>query len=81
LKDRLRASPFICGADFTAADCVVGQNVVWARAYDMCTDDVFRRYHDRLATRPAFQRAYADAVGFTKEIPVDKQACVESFTG
>lgn len=81
LKDRLRASPYICGADFTAADCVVGHNVVWARAYGMCTDDVFRRYHDRLATRPAFQRAYADAVGFTKEIPADKQACVESFTG
>jgi hypothetical protein len=47
----------------------------------MCTDDVFRRYHDRLAARLAFQRAYADAVGFTKEIPVDKQACVKSFTG
>jgi glutathione S-transferase len=81
LKDRLRASPFICGEDFTAADCVVGHNVVWARAYGMCTDDVFCRYHDRLATRPAFQRAHADAVGFTKEIPADKQACVESFTG
>jgi glutathione S-transferase len=81
LKDRLRAAPFICGEHFTAADCVVGHNVFWARAYEMCTDEVFAQYRRRLSSRAAFQWAYADAVGFTREVPAQKQAWVESFTG
>jgi len=47
----------------------------------MCTDDVFRRYHERIASRPAFQWAYADAAGFRLEVPAEKRACVASFTG
>jgi glutathione S-transferase len=81
LKDRLSAAPYICGEDFSAVDCVMGQNVIWARAYGMCTDDVFRRYHERIASRPAFQWAYADAAGFRLEVPAEKRACVASFTG
>jgi glutathione S-transferase len=81
LKDRLNAVPYICGEDFSAVDCIMGHNVIWARAYGMCTDDAFRRYHERISSRPAFKRAYADAVGFTVEIPRDKRACASSFTG
>jgi glutathione S-transferase len=81
LRDRLNAAPYVCGEDFSAADCIMGHNIVWARTYGMCTDDAFRRYHERIASRPAFQRAYADAVGYTVEIPADKQAYARSFTG
>jgi len=30
LKARLDAAPYICGEDFTAADCIIGHNVIWA---------------------------------------------------
>lgn len=81
LRDRLNAVPYICGEDFSAVDCVMGHNVIWARAYGMCRDDAFRRYHERIAARPAFKWAYADAAGFQLEIPAEKRAAVRSFTG
>jgi glutathione S-transferase len=58
---RLAQAPWICGEWFTAADCVVGHNVRWARGYGLCRGDVFRRYLGALSERPAFARAFADA--------------------
>lgn len=64
LAARLSAGGFICGADFTAADCIVGHDVLWARGYGLCGDEVFSGYVDRLAARPAFLKAFADRDDF-----------------
>jgi glutathione S-transferase len=61
LAARLGAGGFTCGAEFSAADCVIGHNVAWARGYGLCRDDVFRAYLSRLSKRPAFAAAFADA--------------------
>jgi glutathione S-transferase len=80
LAQRLARAPFICGDTFTAADCVVGHSVMWARGYGMCRDDVFRGYMSRLSKRPAFLAAFADAGEFVPEVPQEK-ALVGKFTG
>jgi len=80
LAQRLEAGPFICGAAFTAADCVVGHSVTWARGYGLCRDEVFRNYVSRLSKRPAFASAFADAREFSPEVPQDT-ALVARFTG
>lgn len=69
LAGRLQRGGFICGEAFTAADCVIGHNVTWARAYAMCTDEIFSTYLSRLAKRPAFRAAFADARDFSPEPP------------
>lgn len=66
LKARLDQTGHICGAEFTAADCIVGHNVHWAKAYGLCQDHVFSDYLARLEARPAYQLAYADADQFGK---------------
>jgi glutathione S-transferase len=81
LRARLDAAPYICGQDFSAADCIIGHNVIWARAYGLCYDDAFRYYQARISSRPAFLRAYADAAGMTAEVPREKRAVMETFTG
>ncbi len=60
LKARLDRGPYILGASFSAADCVMGHNVLWASLYGLCADDCFASYLERLAARPAFQAAFAD---------------------
>jgi glutathione S-transferase len=60
LADRLTRGAYICGSDFTAADIVIGHNVAWARAYDLCQQDVFDAYISRLAERPAYRSAFDD---------------------
>ncbi|MCG8442185.1 MAG: glutathione S-transferase family protein [Caulobacterales bacterium] len=80
LAARLQRHAFICGEAFTAADCVIGHNVVWARGYGQCQDDVFRAYLSRVSKRPAFVAAFADAREFTPEVPAGK-AILEKFTG
>jgi glutathione S-transferase len=77
---RLERAPFICGERFTAADCIVGHSVTWARGYGLCRPELFRRYVSTLAKRPAFVRAFADAREFSPEVPQDK-ALVSRFTG
>jgi glutathione S-transferase len=64
LLKRLTAHPYICGDSFTAADCMMGQNINWARAYKLCQDDMFYAYMKRMKQRPAFQKAFADAHEF-----------------
>jgi len=60
LEARLKAHKHICGDEFTAADCIMAQNINWAGAYGYCRSKVFKAYMLRLAKRPAFQQAYAD---------------------
>jgi glutathione S-transferase len=69
LAARLGNHAFICGDTFTAADCVIGHNVTWARGYGMCQDAVFRRYLSHISKRPAFARAFADAASFNPKPP------------
>ncbi len=57
---RLGKTAFICGDAFSAVDCVMGQNVLWAQAYGLCQPAQFGDYVARLSERPAFARAYAD---------------------
>lgn len=79
LAARLNTHDFICGDTFTAADCVIGNCVVWARGYGMCQDPVFRAYVSKFARRPAFQKAYADAKDFTPKPP--EGASTPAFSG
>jgi glutathione S-transferase len=69
LAARLSQSDFICGDEFTAADCVIGHCVTWARGYGMCQDRLFSNYVSKLARRPAFQQAFADAASFDPKPP------------
>jgi glutathione S-transferase len=80
LARRLEVSPYICGDAFTAADCVIGHGVTWARGYGLCRDELFRRYLSLLSKRPAFASAFADAREFSPVVPQDK-AFVARFTG
>ena len=64
LKARLEKHAHICGEDFTAADCMIGQNINWARAYKMCQDPVFKNYMSRVSKREGFIKGFADAKDF-----------------
>ncbi len=65
LKSRLESEPYILGPTFSAVDCVMGHNVMWARLYGLCADDCFSGYLDRLAGRSAWQAAFADRDQFS----------------
>ncbi|MFW2440167.1 MAG: glutathione S-transferase family protein [Arenicellales bacterium] len=80
LKSRLEDAQFICGGEFSGADCVIAHNVMWARNYQMCADKVFKKYMLRVARRPAFRSAFSDANEFTVEIPEGKTTS-NKFTG
>ena len=69
LAARLAGGGYICGESFSAADCVIGHNVTWARGYGLCQDELFRAYLSRLSKRPAFRAAFADVGGFTPVVP------------
>jgi glutathione S-transferase len=77
---RLELHPFICGETFTAADCVMGHTVMWARGYGLCQMPVFKRYLSTLSKRPAFAAAFADAHRFSPEVP-KARGLVGRFTG
>jgi len=64
LEARLAKQDYICGDHFSAADCLMGQNVNWAAAYGLCRSDIFKSYMSRMKSRPAFQMAFADAKEF-----------------
>ena len=80
IKERLDKSPYICGDLFSGADCIIASNVMWARGYGLCADEVFRGYLSRVSKREAFIKAYADAHDFSAEIPEGK-AIISRFTG
>jgi glutathione S-transferase len=60
LRARLDRGGYITGEEFSAADCIMGHNVIWARFYGLCGDASFSRYLDILGRRPGFQAAFAD---------------------
>lgn len=64
LTDRLTNGDFICGSTFSAADCVTGHNIRWARSYGLCESNAFDAYLKRLGGRKAYQQAYSDAEMF-----------------
>jgi len=64
LKSRLKKHDYICGDHFSAADCMIGQNINWARAYKMCQDPIFKAYMSRVSKRNGFIKAFADAKDF-----------------
>ncbi|MBP8926921.1 MAG: glutathione S-transferase family protein [Pseudomonadales bacterium] len=76
---RLRRAPFACGETFSAADCVLGYTVFWARAYGLCRDDAFQGYISRLSKRPAFAAAFSDA----RDVVIDARSypLSQHFTG
>jgi glutathione S-transferase len=80
LKERLVRMPYVCGSDFSAADCVVGYNVLWAKAFQLCSDHVFEEYVTRLSARPAFKAAFSDQHEFTRLVP-EECALKQQFTG
>lgn len=80
LTARLEKGGFICGERFTAADCVIGHDVMWARGYGLCQDAVFKAYLSRISKRRAFVAAFADARAFTPVVPEDS-ALSRNFTG
>jgi glutathione S-transferase len=81
LAERLQAHAFICGEAFTAADCVIGHDVAWARGYGMCQDDLFKAYLSRLSKRRAFISAFADARGFNPQPPERPSGTKVFFNG
>ncbi len=82
LLSRLETTAYICGDQFSAVDCVMGQNVLWARAYGLCQPSTFADYVGRLSQRPAFAKAYADLGDFTLAPPESSgQAMAALFTG
>jgi glutathione S-transferase len=80
LRQRFEQHPFICGYAFTAADCIIGHNVIWSRGYGLCQDEIFRSYLSKISKRPAFVKAFADARSFQKD-PGDGSELLERFTG
>jgi len=82
LLSRLENTGYICDDQFSAVDCVMGQNVLWARAYGLCQPTLFSDYIDRLSQRPAFAKAYADMGDFALAPPADKAKTLAGhFTG
>ena len=82
LLARLAKHHYICGAEFSAVDCILGPNINWARAYGLCQDNVFAEYLGRISQRPAFAQAYSDLADFSLDVPEEKRASwEEKFTG
>ena len=80
VRQRFEQHPFICGYGFTAADCIIGHNVIWARGYGLCQDEIFRSYLSKISKRPAFVKAFADARSFQKD-PEEGSELLDRFTG
>jgi glutathione S-transferase len=78
LTSRLDAGGYVCGDTFSAADCIIGHNVTWARGYGLCQDEAFRKYLSRVSKRPAFVKAFADAREFKRQAPDSTES---GFTG
>jgi len=66
LEARLSKHDWICGDEFTAADCIMAQNVGWIRAYGVGHTGAVHDYAKRLQARSAWQEAYADASEFER---------------
>ncbi|MEH6636666.1 MAG: hypothetical protein V7700_14165, partial [Halioglobus sp.] len=82
LLARLEKHPYICGRKFSAVDCIMGPNILWAQAYELCQSSVFSDYMGQLSTRPAFAQAYSDRADFSLDVPAKKRRTWnQRFTG
>lgn len=61
LAAQLQKTPYIAGDSFTAADCAMGHDIIWAQAYGLCNGEEVSAYLTRLKRRPAFKQAFADS--------------------
>lgn len=66
LEARLSKHDWICGDQFTAADCIMAQNVGWMRSYGIGREGPIADYAKRLQARPSWQEAYSDASEFER---------------
>ncbi|MEM9599477.1 MAG: glutathione S-transferase family protein, partial [Pseudomonadota bacterium] len=57
LESRLSSHDWICGDSFTAADCIMAQNIGWMRSYGVGRKGPIRDYAKRLQARPSWQEA------------------------
>jgi glutathione S-transferase len=64
LLGRLDKHDYICGDKFSAVDCVMGQNILWAQLYGLARDARFTAYIERLSSRDAYKKAFADIRDF-----------------
>lgn len=80
LLDRLSRMAYICGDSFSAADCIIAHNILWAKSYSMCAHQGFDAYLARIMQRPGFQKGFDDAHQFTLELP-EGAALARRFTG
>ena len=69
LRSRLDRGPFICGDQFSAADCVIAHCIVWARLYGLCAGEPFDRYLNRMSERSAYRSAFSDIDRFVQQVP------------
>lgn len=79
LRERLTRTPFACGEQFSAADCMLGHTIFWARGYGLCQDAAFASYMTRLSQRPAFAQAFSDVREFV--LDARGSALSQHFTG
>jgi glutathione S-transferase len=60
LERALQDREYLLGADFSAADVMMGYGVQWAAVLGLLGDSPnLRAYHERLSSRPALQKALA----------------------
>jgi glutathione S-transferase len=62
LATRLSVHEYACGNEFSAADCMLAHDVIWARTYGMCASTPFDAYLQRVTDRTAYQRAFSDTL-------------------
>lgn len=80
LLPRLAKSRYICGDEFTAADCMMAHAIIWARTYGLLAGEPTSSYVARIGDRPAFQKAYTEAQNFDPVVPNGSRARA-LFTG
>lgn len=60
LEKAVSSQPFVSGDRFTAADVYVGSHIGWGLRFGSIEDrPAFRTYMEKMAARPAWQRANA----------------------
>jgi glutathione S-transferase len=64
------AGPYIVGGRFTAADVVIGSNILWGMDLVKVVPErpEFRAYVQRLTQRPASQRSFAKDQELAKQL-------------
>ena len=77
---RLEKHQYICGDDFYAVDCILGNNVMWARSYGLFTSSAIRSYLSKISKRPSFIKAFSDAKDFNAYVPIGSMLS-KNFSG